>query len=97
MYFVTIVPDALNELRDVPAFYRRQLEAVIRKQLREEPIRTSKNRKCLRSAVAGFEYEPPLWELRVGLWRIFYDVEETVVTIRAIRKKPPTKRTEEIL
>lgn len=97
MYQVAIVPDALKELQKVPVFYRRQLEAAIRKQLREEPAKVSRNRKCLRSAVAGFEFEPPLWELRMGDWRIFYDVEEITVTIRAVRKKPPEKRTEGIL
>ncbi|MGH9881542.1 MAG: type II toxin-antitoxin system RelE family toxin [Pyrinomonadaceae bacterium] len=40
-----------------------------------------------------------MWELRVGEYRVFYDVadEEQVVYIRAIRKKPAGKRTEEIL
>lgn len=97
MFGLRIVPDALEELRRVPAFYRSKVEAAIRQQLRNEPLRATKNRKCLRSGVAGFEYEPPLWELRVGAWRVFYDVEESVVTIRAIRKKPPTKTTEDIL
>jgi mRNA-degrading endonuclease RelE of RelBE toxin-antitoxin system len=43
--------------------------------------------------------ELPVWELRVGDYRIFYDVseEEELVYVRAIRKKPPDKRTEEIL
>lgn len=97
MFSLAIVPEALKELRQVPVFYRRQVEAAIRGQLRHEPLKASKNRKSLRSAVAGFEYEPPLWELRVGEWRVFYDVEEPMVTIRAVRKKPSAKTTEEIL
>ena len=42
---------------------------------------------------------PPIWELRVGEYRVFYDVseEEKTVYVRAIRKKPQGKRTEEIL
>ncbi len=42
---------------------------------------------------------PPIWELRVGDWRVFYDVEEKAgkVFVRAVRHKPPHKTTEEIL
>ena len=41
----------------------------------------------------------PVWELRVGEYRVFYDVDDTehVVTVRAIRHKPPHATTEEIL
>lgn len=97
MYPITIVPEAVDELQEVPVFYRRKIQAAIRNQLRTEPLKTARNRKCLRSVVPQFKYEPFLWELRVGEFRVFYDVEEGVVTIRAIRRKPPTKRTEEIL
>jgi mRNA-degrading endonuclease RelE of RelBE toxin-antitoxin system len=40
-----------------------------------------------------------IWELRVGEYRVFYDVSEVeeTVYVRAIRRKPPGKRTEEIL
>ena len=42
---------------------------------------------------------PPVWELRVGEFRVFYDVSRTerTVHVRAIRKKLSEKRTEEIL
>jgi len=42
---------------------------------------------------------PPVWELRVGEFRVFYDVSKTerTVHVQAIRKKPSGKRTEEIL
>lgn len=97
MHRILIVPDAIQELRQMPVFYRRVVEQAIEKFLRYEPMRETKNRKCLRSVVPGFEFDPPLWELRVGDWRVFYDVMETHVTIRAVREKPPSKRTEEIL
>jgi mRNA-degrading endonuclease RelE of RelBE toxin-antitoxin system len=44
-------------------------------------------------------FEEPVWELRVGKFRVFYDVDEdaTTVTVRAIREKPPHKTTEDIL
>jgi len=38
-------------------------------------------------------------ERRVGDWRVFYDVdgEERRVYVRAVRRKPPHRTTEEIL
>jgi len=41
----------------------------------------------------------PIWELRVGEFRVFYDVDEEAQTVfvRAVRHKPPHKTTEEIL
>ena len=46
-----------------------------------------------------WEAEPPIWELRVGEYRVFYDVsdEEQAVYVRAIRRKPAGQTTEEIL
>jgi mRNA-degrading endonuclease RelE of RelBE toxin-antitoxin system len=43
--------------------------------------------------------ELPVWELRIGEYRVFYDVsdEEETVYVRAVRKKPPGTTTEEIL
>ena len=43
--------------------------------------------------------ESSIWELRVGGYRVFYDVDEDQkeVYVRAVREKPPDKRTEEIL
>ncbi len=99
MYKIAIVPDALKELKDVPAFYRRLIMVAIEKQLAHEPSKATRNRKRLDPLVTGFEYEPPLWELRVQDWRVFYDVddEERLVLVRAIRKKPAGTTTEEIV
>ena len=49
--------------------------------------------------IPPWDAEPPIWELRVGDYRVFYDVSEreAVVYVRAIRKKPPERTTEEIL
>jgi mRNA-degrading endonuclease RelE of RelBE toxin-antitoxin system len=43
--------------------------------------------------------DPPIWELRIGEFRVFYDVseEKKVVIVRAIRRKPRGKMTEQIL
>jgi mRNA-degrading endonuclease RelE of RelBE toxin-antitoxin system len=41
----------------------------------------------------------PVRELRIGDWRVFYDVDEqdSLVVVRAIRRKSPGKTTEDIL
>lgn len=46
-----------------------------------------------------WEHVEPVWELRIGEYRVFYDVDQAgaTVAIRAIRHKPPHKTTEEIL
>ena len=99
MYKIAIVPDALRELKDAPVFYRRLIMAAVDKQLPHEPAKATRNRKRLEPLVTGFEYDPPLWELRIQDWRIFYDIneEEHVVVIRAIRKKTAGATTGEIV
>jgi mRNA-degrading endonuclease RelE of RelBE toxin-antitoxin system len=46
-----------------------------------------------------WDFEQRAWELRIGMYRVFYYVDEQqeTVTIQAIRYKPPHKTTEEIL
>jgi mRNA-degrading endonuclease RelE of RelBE toxin-antitoxin system len=41
----------------------------------------------------------PIWELRVGDYRVFYDVSaaESVVYVRAVRRKRRGTKTEDIL
>lgn len=40
-----------------------------------------------------------MWELRIGKYRVFYDVneEEQRVIVRAIREKRPHQTTEDVL
>jgi mRNA-degrading endonuclease RelE of RelBE toxin-antitoxin system len=83
----------------VRPFERRRILEAIETQLGDLPTSESRNRKQLRGLVPPFEAVPPVWELRVGDYRIFYDVDEEThrVYVRAIRRKPPHKRTEEVL
>ena len=71
----------------------------IRRRLGHEPTRTTKHVKQLRKLSPPFEHVPPIWQLRIGDHRIFYDVDEAnaVVLVRAVRRKPPHTTTEEIL
>ncbi len=99
MYEIEIVPDALFELNKVPVFYRRAIEQAVDSELAHTPNQETKNRKCLHGLVPGFEYEEPLWELRVGDWRVFYDMDEEgkKVIIRGVRFKKSGRTTKEIV
>lgn len=71
----------------------------IEAQLRDQPTRVARNRKPLPGLVPPWDHVPPIWELRVGDLRVFYDVDEPalIVIVRAIRRKPPHRTTGEIL
>ena len=98
-FAVQIVPSALQELKGIHVFYRRQIAAAIEEQLMHQPTVETKHRMRLENVEPSFEYEPPLWELRVGDFRVFYDVDEPngAVYIRAVREKPPHATTEQVL
>lgn len=98
-FTVRIVPSAVTELQAFKPFYRRRIAAAIEGQLYHQPMLPTRHRKPLSASEASFPFEPPLWELRVGDVRVFYDVDEQeqTVQIRAVRAKPPHATTEEVL
>lgn len=98
-FAVQIMPSALAELKAIKVYHRRQITLAIEEQLPHQPLVQTRNRKSLENPPATFEHELPLWELRIGSFRVFYDVDETeqVVFIRAVREKPPHKETEDVL
>lgn len=99
MYEIIYVESIADDLKRLQAGQRKQILNRIERQLTHEPTRQTRNRKLLAGLVPPWEYVEPVWELRIGEYRVFYDVDETaaVVIIRAIRHKPPHKTTEEIL
>lgn len=99
MFRVEFSEGAVEDLEGVRPFERRRILEAIEKKLTDLPTSESRNRKLLRGLVVPFDAVPPIWELRVGDLRVFYDVdeEEHQVYVRAIRRKPPHRRTEEIL
>lgn len=62
-------------------------------------VSLTKNRKRLDNLVSPWETAALIWELRIGEYRVFYDVSdaESVVYVRAVRRKPPGTKTEDIL
>ena len=84
-YRIRIVEDADAELRAVPVFYRRQIAEVIAGMLGAEPERESRSRiKRLIQPAAS------VYRLRVGDYRVFYDVEGDMVTVLHVRHKDNT-------
>ena len=99
MYRVRLAKGVEQDLKRIPVFHRNRILDAIEIQLTNTPDAPTKNRKLLENLITPWEAVPPIWELRVGEYRVFYDVseEEAVVFIRAIRRKPRGKRTEDIL
>lgn len=89
----------VNSLKDLRAHERKRILDSIDKQLKYAPTVKTKHRKPIIGLIPSWEHVEPIWELSVGEYRVFYDVDEValVVNIRAIRHKPPHKTTEEIL
>jgi mRNA-degrading endonuclease RelE of RelBE toxin-antitoxin system len=99
MYTIEYAGDVSDDLANLRTYERKRILDSIEKQLKYEPKRETRNRKPLVGLIPPWEHVEPVWELRVGEYRVFYDVDEvvSVVKIRAIRHKPQHKTIEEIL
>ena len=99
MWAIRLARDVEKDLRKLSGHHRRELLDAIEVQLSHQPDVPTRNRKLLANLIPPWVAEPPIWELRVGRFRVFYDVAEEarVVFIRAVREKPPGKTTKEIL
>jgi mRNA-degrading endonuclease RelE of RelBE toxin-antitoxin system len=97
-YEIVVHELAVAELASIRAFDRKRILAAIRDQLLDQPGVATKQRKLLLDLTPSFEHELPVWELRVGVFRVFYDVQddEGRVHIRAVRRKEATQRTDDI-
>jgi mRNA-degrading endonuclease RelE of RelBE toxin-antitoxin system len=99
VFIIRFAESIAEDFAAVRAFERGHLLDQIERQLSHEPTSETRNRKILRGLTPPWEHVQPVWELRVHEYRVFYDVDETAgeVVIRAVRRKPPGKTTEEIL
>jgi addiction module RelE/StbE family toxin len=80
MYEIVFTRDALEDLKSLKKYEQKVIIVGIETQLKYEPTVATRNRKQLRpNQVAE-------WELRIGRFRLFYNVEEEVliVTIEAV-------------
>jgi mRNA-degrading endonuclease RelE of RelBE toxin-antitoxin system len=99
MFEIEYAEAVADDLANVARFARKRILDEIEKQLRHEPVRPTRNKKILVGLKPPWEHVEPVWELRIGEYRVFYDVDDLVkrVIVRAVRHKPPHQTTEEIL
>lgn len=98
-FAIVLTAQARSDLRVLKTFEARRVTSALTANLSHEPFVPSRNRKPLDGVESAFDYDPPLWELRVGELRVFYDgtTGSRAITVRAIRRKRPTQITQEIL
>lgn len=99
MYAIEYASGVTDDVARIRSYDRRRILDRIDSELAGSPAVETRNRKLLPGLRPPWDQELPIWELRVGDYRVFYDVQENqrLVTVRAIRFKPPHKTTEEIL
>jgi len=88
---------AVEELTALRPFDQQRILDETDEQLGEQPNVATKPRKLL-EVEPPWEQECPVWQLRVGDFRVFYDIDNTnkEVIVRAVREKG-NLTTEEIL
>ena len=79
-YRIAFSRNSLSHLQGFTVREQRIVRDALVEQLTYEPTVTTKNRKEMRPNLLA------LWELRIGNFRVYYDVEEeeSIVDIRAI-------------
>ena len=99
MFEIRFAEGVEEDLKKIPVYYRNQILDSIEEQLAHEPGTATRNRKLLENLTPPWQAVEPIWELRVGEYRVFYDVSptESIVYVRAVRKKPRGIKTEDIL
>jgi mRNA-degrading endonuclease RelE of RelBE toxin-antitoxin system len=97
-YEILVHEGADEELEALRVFDQRQIIDAIEEHLSYQPTLPTRRRKLLEALTPTFEHVPPVWELRVGQFRVFYDVDEATkrVHIRAVRRKASGQTTEDI-
>ena len=99
MYEIRFATGVEDDLTRVRVHDRRRNLDSIEVQLSHQPTVPTRNRKIVVDLTPAWEANPSIWELRVGAYRVFYDVDEdrSEVSVRAVREKPPDQRTEDII
>jgi len=89
MFAIRLARGAMKELKRLRPHHRARVVDAIEGRLAEQPLKPSRNRKELTALVPPWEHVPPVWELRVDDYRVFYDVDARArrVIVRAVRPK----------
>lgn len=77
-YTIEVTEDAKEDLSYYTAFERKTIVVEIRTQLTHQPTVETKNRKELRHNPIA------TWELRVGMYRIFYEVDKIAQIVNIV-------------
>lgn len=98
MFAILYDEAAEEDLRALRPYEARRIMDEVDNQLAHEPTTPSRRRKQLEGLVPPWDSVRPVWQLRVGELRVFYDVDEArrEVIVRAIRRKG-SKTTKEVL
>lgn len=99
MFRIQYAEGVAKDLRRIRTFDRARALDEIEEHLTRQPTQETRNRKLLRGLVPPWDSVLPVWELRVGQYRVFYDADDgsRIVQVRAIRRKPPGRTTGDIL
>jgi mRNA-degrading endonuclease RelE of RelBE toxin-antitoxin system len=98
MFILRLAELAREHLAELRPFDRNRILDEIQSQLRSHPTVEATRRKVLVGATPSFEHVQPVWQLRIGDFRVISDVDgrDHVVTVRAVLRKG-NKTTGEIL
>ncbi|MGH7846521.1 MAG: type II toxin-antitoxin system RelE family toxin [Candidatus Binatia bacterium] len=98
MFEVRFAEGVEQDLRKIRLYYRNPILDAIEEQFVHEPDTPTRNRKLLKNLNPPWQAVAPIWELRVREYRVLYDVSptESVVYVRAVRRKPRGPKTENI-
>lgn len=98
MFTIEYAEGVGEDIKRLTAYRRKTILDSIEMHLQDEPNVETRRRKKLAGLVPPWEHVQPVWELRIGHHRVFYDVDEAraIVMIRAVRYKPAHKTTDEI-
>ena len=72
MYDIEFTPEALDDLKSFRKFEQQKIISGIDSQLKYEPLVETRNRFRMRPNDAAE------WELRIGKYRVFYNVEKAI-------------------
>ena len=77
-YRIEVTEEAKGDLFYYTAFERKSIVSGMREQLTYQPHVETKNRKPLRDNLLAS------WELRIGKYRVFYEVNETANMVSVV-------------
>jgi mRNA-degrading endonuclease RelE of RelBE toxin-antitoxin system len=77
VFSVELSPSSKLDFDGLRKYEQQRVIEAIEGKLQMDPNVTTRAKKCLGSEeTANFVFTPPLWQLRVGDYRVFYDVDD---------------------